>query len=232
MLVKGIFTNISGSVGGLTGSHNKGGQYMRARTTPTNPNTAAQQRARTDFTAAGNGWSGITPEQREAWNQFAQQQVWKNRLGDAIQLSGQQAYVASFSALRSAGLTPVDLPPAPNTRPPGLVWPGVILFGIDGGAANISNIPAYGGDAADRIVISVGRPIAPGATFYKGPFTIGNVAGANLAETPLNEAFATAINNLITPQEDMRLPLRVRVVNATGQYSEFADAITAPAQTV
>ena len=30
---------LSGSFGGLTASHNRGGQYLRQRSTPTNPNS-------------------------------------------------------------------------------------------------------------------------------------------------------------------------------------------------
>ncbi|KKM06452.1 hypothetical protein LCGC14_1743870, partial [marine sediment metagenome] len=43
MLFKsGLITQGSGSIGGLTASHNRGGMYFRARTIPTNPATSFQ----------------------------------------------------------------------------------------------------------------------------------------------------------------------------------------------
>lgn len=226
MLIKGIFTSISGSIGGVTGSHNKGGQYLRARTNPTNPNTAAQQRARTAFTAASEGWSGITPEERISWGAFAQQQAWTNRLGDAIQLSGQNAYVASYAALTAAGLTPVDTPPPPNTRPAGFSFPAEITLAINPPINTFGGFDGYGGEVGDRIVVAIGRPVPPGVTFYKGPYQIAISEPADSTGPALGDELAAAMAALQPLAVDQRIPIRIRIVNATGQYSEFTETIS------
>lgn len=226
MLVKGIFTNISGSTGGITASRNKGGQYLRARTTPINPNTAAQQTARSRFTDANQGWTALTAVQRNDWNDFAQMQTWTNALGDPIHMSGQQAYVGSFCALESANLTPVTAPPPPNTRPGQLVIPVFApkILNIDVGAFTPGTQTA-----ADRYVIGISPPLPPGITNYKGPYRIGGTPPGNAPALDLSAAVYAAI--LVargTPTVGQRYAIRMTAILATGQYSTASQRISGP----
>ena len=226
MLVKGIFTNISGSTGGVTASRNKGGQYLRARTTPVNPNSTRQQLARSRFTNANNGWSTLTAAQRTLWNDFAALQAWVNALGDPIQLSGQQAYVGSYSALASATLTPVAVPPPPNTRPASLVIP---VFAPAIAATNAGTFTPGTLSAADIYVIGVSPPLPPGITSYKGPYRIGEVSDGDSTSTD----FSTNVYSAIVaahgaPTIGQRFALRITAVLATGQYSNPAVRISGP----
>jgi len=215
MLIKGIFTSISGSIGGVTGSHNKGGQYLRARTVPVNPNSLAQQRARSDFTTAITGWSALTDAQRGTWNTFAGEQSWTNGLGDAIQLSGQQAYIACNSKLLGAGLAVVVVPPVPNTMP------AMPVFTATGVLANSPQLDltftSPAGPSTSRWMIQAGRKCGPGVTAYKGPWRIIANAGADFVDPTPNyyEAFTTGD----------RIPVRACQVNDDGTYSTASDAV-------
>ena len=53
MLFRGThLTDASGSLSGVTYSHNRGGAYTRNRSIPVNPNTVQQQAVRNAFSSA------------------------------------------------------------------------------------------------------------------------------------------------------------------------------------
>jgi hypothetical protein len=67
-----VYASVSGSVGGLTYSHNQGGMYCRARAVPTNPNTSFQQTLRNAMGQLTTRWGQtLTQTQRDAWAVFA-----------------------------------------------------------------------------------------------------------------------------------------------------------------
>lgn len=112
--------SISGSVGGMTFSHNQGGAYIRRRAIPTNPNTPAQTAIRSATNQNSQAWQGLTLNQRDSWNAFASSvslASYRNALGLAGQLSGQQAYVRLNNRLRYAGLSVINTPPAGDAAP-------------------------------------------------------------------------------------------------------------------
>ena len=215
MLIKGIFTAISGSIGGVTGSHNKGGQYLRARTVPVNPNSLAQQRARADFTTAITGWGALSDAQRAAWNTFAGEQSWTNRLGDAMQLSGQQAYIACNSKILAAGLAVTNVPPVPNTMPAIPLFTATAVLGDDPVVTIV--VTSALATAADRWIVQMGRKIGPGVTAYKGPWRIVLATSA-----AFDDASASYYNSYTTGD---RIPVRVCQVNADGTFSQATDAV-------
>ena len=227
MKVKGIMTQMSGSVGGWTGSHNRGGLYFRGRAIPVNPNTAAQQRARTDFAIGVGAWAALTVAQRTAWNVYAAEQAWTDTLGDAIQLSGQQAFVASTSALLAAGLAQVTEPPVPNTRPEAVP---ITLWAIedDAGAWSTNLAPtAFPGAATDRVLVSIGRPIGPGRLYYGGPYRIGTSALGNAASNASAEAaLAAVLGSNASVYVGTKIPIRLRLVRPDGAYSAFSDRVS------
>lgn len=94
-----VFTQVSGSTGGTTFSHNRGGMYTRSRAIPTNPSTPEQVATRSRLTTLSQRWSTVlTSAQRTAWETYASNVPVTDRLGDPILLSGQQQYVRSNTA--------------------------------------------------------------------------------------------------------------------------------------
>ena len=84
---------MSGSIGGTTASHNKGGPYFRTRAIPTNPSTPAQLARRASLATVSIAWRNLTDPQRESWGNYARQNPTTDALGQSIQLSGHQQYV-------------------------------------------------------------------------------------------------------------------------------------------
>jgi hypothetical protein len=111
-IFQGYLGEMSGSVSGCTWSRNKGGEYVRARSTPTNPSSVKQSAARAILGALSSGWSLLTATQRTQWTDWASLNPVVNSLGVSIIRSGQQAYVGLNARLVGAGAVAVATPPA------------------------------------------------------------------------------------------------------------------------
>lgn len=118
----GGITEMRGSMAGNVYSRNRYGAYIRARTKPTNPNTAAQQAVRQSLTTLTTRWAQtLTAAQRAAWNLYGATVAMQNRLGESTFLSGANHYLRSNSLLLRDGQTLVDAGPTtfelPETDP-------------------------------------------------------------------------------------------------------------------
>jgi len=101
----------SGSRGNITFGHNKGGQYMRSRAIPVNPNSARQQATRNILGTYAAGWNALSDAQRALWRSYAAEIPVPDALGQMMFLSGINWYIKCNSILGDAGLTPIDYPP-------------------------------------------------------------------------------------------------------------------------
>ena len=69
-----IGSDFRGSIGATTYSHNRGGNFTRARVKPRNPKTAAQIAVRAALKLIGPAWKNtLTDPQRLAWYRYGQQ---------------------------------------------------------------------------------------------------------------------------------------------------------------
>jgi len=102
---------ISGSVGGTTFSHNKGGMYMRNRSNPTNPSSPAQLARRATLATLSASWQDLTTGQRAAWTEWGRQNPGTNALGDSFLLSGQNSFVKLNSKILLDSASQIDTPP-------------------------------------------------------------------------------------------------------------------------
>ena len=185
MLIRsGMGMQLSGSVGGVVASHNKGGAYLRNRSVPVNPNSAAQQSVRSAFATASLQWSTLTVSQRAAWEAYAALTPVVNRLGDTITLSGFNWCVAVNSFRIRAGTG--QQVAAPLT--PGLA---------DLGTGNVTSLSVANGitlaSSAASIdggyIVSLSPPLSPGVTFYDGPFSaylVGQDFDGDTGANPVN----------------------------------------------
>jgi len=94
----GGITQMSGSIAGNTFARNRYGNYVRSRTKPVNPNSAAQTRIRDIIAYLTHVWADIiTTQQRADWGVYASNVNMKNKLGETINLSGFNHYIRSNS---------------------------------------------------------------------------------------------------------------------------------------
>ncbi len=109
---------LSGSIGGNTFARNRYGNYVRARTVPTNPKTDRQNDVRAAVAFLADRWAAtLTAVQRTAWNLYGASVNMKNRLGETVHMSGYNHYIRSNTIVKmkagpviDAGPTVFELP--------------------------------------------------------------------------------------------------------------------------
>lgn len=108
----GLLGVMSGSMGGVTASHNRFGQYLRTRVTPVNPNTDRQQGVRSVFQALSNDWTNsLNAAERAAWNLYASIVVVKDAMGQDIYLTGYNHFLRSNCVALGGSVAQVDSGP-------------------------------------------------------------------------------------------------------------------------
>lgn len=178
-----ILAQISGSINGVTFSHNKGGAYARNRSVPANPQTDRQDQVRTAMSSLAKAWGeSLTEQQRTLWRAYGAATTVTNRLGDSIQLSGIAAY-QRINLFRTASLgeAPINTPPAIDpSRAPAPSYLNVASNAQTPEAAVTMEVELQGGSAAYGLVIYYSGFISPGIRYYRGPY-IGRVDVASTA---------------------------------------------------
>jgi hypothetical protein len=210
----------SGSLGSSVYSHNRFGQYIRARSIPVNPNTTRQSAARQalrDLTAA---WSGtLTQAQRDQWTAYAAAIPWKNRLGDDTHLTGLAMYLRSNAAIRNAGLSDVDDGPAILTLPAG---PTVLTATASEATQNLSvafdNGEDWAGEDDAALLVHMGIPQGAGRTFFGGPYRYAGKVDGDSLSPPSSPADIAAP---FVFQEGQRIWIKARVIRADGRLSDY-----------
>lgn len=89
-------TDGRGSIAGVTYSRNHYGAYLRARTTPINPNSTGQQAVRSALAQLSTKWSTtLTAVQRTAWELYASNVAMLDKMGATMYLTGYNHYIRS-----------------------------------------------------------------------------------------------------------------------------------------
>jgi hypothetical protein len=234
-----VYTQASGSIGGITYSRNKGGMYTRARSTPTNPNTLRQQIARAAMGGMVNMWNTITEANRETWRLYAANTPVLDKLGEMINLSGQQMFNRTNSFIDmmlyylvaiggGPSLAPLnDGPTTYNTGEPVLLSENPT---VDAGAFAMTFAIAAPASDAGVAFLFVGRPQNPGVKFYKGPYQVA--AFDAFAATDVGGAFAAADvtdpenwASEYIPAVGQFLPVKIRNLFADGRLSQSYEEI-------
>ena len=215
----GGIIQMSGSIAGSTYARNRYGNYVRAKTKPVNPNTALQQAIRAAMSAITTRWAQtLTASQRTAWNLYASSVSMKNRLGEAINLTGFNHYIRSNMILQQSGLTLVDDGPTvfelPEKDP-------TLSITASEGTQKISVTFDNGLDWADEtgshMVIYQGQPQNAQRNFFAGPWRLmDSVAG--VTGTPPSSPDAEDVEYPIA--ELQRQWIYARIVRADGRLSE------------
>jgi hypothetical protein len=121
-----ILGPIRGSLGATVFSHNAGGDYVKLRQAPTNPNSARQQAVRSILSVLSAAFVGLTEAERGTWQAYADLRPRQDPLGQSYTLTGHQQYIAINSRLQDAGLTLLDEAPI-NLVTTELVGPTVTI---------------------------------------------------------------------------------------------------------
>jgi len=165
-----VFTAVSGSVGGLTYSHNKYGMYTRGRAVPVNPNSTRQAAIRAAFSSMVDYWHlTLTGPERAAWDVYAANTPVTDSLGQTQYLTGQSMFLRANTIRQWLALTIIDAAPVVYD----LGQPVTALASVVVAAGTISFTYTIGGAGTPttaRKIIGIGVAQNVGRTFFGGPY--------------------------------------------------------------
>lgn len=212
-----IVTQASGSIGGVTYSHNRGGMYRRARAIPTNPNSVGQQDVRMYLGAAAAAWSNtLTAAQRLAWENYANLTPITDALGDPLVLTGQQMYIRSAVMRQRAGAELFH--DGPTT--PGLAELTAVSVTDAAGSVdvNFTNTDGWAGSEDAVLAIQTSRNLPLATNYFKGPFRfLAAVPGDSV--TPPTSPFTFNTNAFGEATATSRIAVRIVASDAESRLS-------------
>lgn len=198
----------SGSIAGTTFSRNRGGPYARNRAIPTNPNSDAQQAIRGLFATVSQAWAALTGPQRAAWENWADQNLITDVLGDQIRMSGHQAHQKLNTRLAFIGSTVITVPPI-EPAPTGLTSItqsgdiGIGTFDLAFGASPLGT--------DDKLWQRAAIINSAGVTYHTNALRFIGVSAA--AETTPFDNLAQVTAKFGTPIVDQTLHMQVSVID-------------------
>lgn len=213
-----LVTQVSGSVGGMVGSHNRGGMYFRGRAVPVNPATAFQQTVRNALASLVVRWSStLTALQRQGWQDYADNVEVTDTLGDKRKATALDWYVGGNVPRLQMGATIVDAPPTTFTMatltPPAITS---ITAATRVMIMTFTNTDPWATAAGGFLGIYISRPTSPGQVFFKGPYRfldkiVGSASPPTSPFTTVAGPFPLSVGNNVFVQ--------FRAFNADGRYS-------------
>lgn len=225
-----IGTDLSGSLGGIVASHNKGGPYFRNRSIPTNPSTSFQQTLRNAMTVLTTAWNDdLTVVERDAWQTYADNVPLTNRIGESRNVSGQNMYVRGNIVALQTGFPRQDTAPTvfnlgSFTEP--------ILVSADATAqtaeVSFTNTDAWANEDDSAMLVYLSRPQNPSINFFKGPYQFAGSIDGDAITPPVSPS---TINSPFLISDGQTLFMQIRVCRADGRLSgKFRDntVVTVP----
>ncbi len=212
-----ILTQASGSIGGMTASHNKGGMYFRARTIPTDPATAFQIAIRSVMVNVVARWSSLlTDTQRNDWGVYASLVSLPGPLGDPVFVSGFNMFVRSNVANLQNGLPfAVDAPTENNLGDTGVVSFTVAAV-ADAVSVSFDDTRPWANIDDGALLLYVSRPQNATINYFKGPFRALNpVLGITIGPPTTPDVQASPFTMTI----GQRIWLKVRSTLPDGRLS-------------
>lgn len=213
-----VYTQASGSIGGVTYSHNAGGLYTRARAIPVNANTVYQQAVRNFMQQCAAAWSTIlTAPQRAAWKNYADSVPYMNSLGEPVFITGLAMYCACNTPRLQAGLTRIDAGPTVLVLPT-FTLPVYTVTAPQTGSMAFTNTDAWAAEVGGAMLLRTSQGTGVGINYFKGPYLYaGKVAGA--ATPPTSPASLPPSYPVVAAQ---RVHYAIRIVRADGRISALA----------
>lgn len=211
-----VYSKASGSIAGITYSHNRGGMYARARATPTDPSSSRQQIIRGIMSFLSSYWiDTLTQLQRDAWNQYGDNVDMTNRLGETIKLSGQQQFLRGNVGNVQAGVGINAV--APTTFNLGTYTPPTISEANADDEIDVAfdDSDNWAANVGGFLLVYVGSPQSAGIGYFKGPWRYGGkITGAVIPETSPYEVQSPFVLSV-----GQKLWLKCRVVQVDGRVS-------------
>lgn len=218
-----LFNSASGSVDGVTFSHNRGGPYARARVVPVDPETSEQQAMRASMTFLADKWStGLNTAQRSAWQRFANLNRHTNRIGEERKLSGRAEFFRANLVRRQVrewlgiGLATADDPSSVGDTTPASPSFAVAIGSAATAQFDLSwdSAEDWCADAGAALVWYISDQQEPVINWFRSPYTLAAAVDGSMG------GFAAVTVGAIAPLvSGKRLFWRARITQSDGRLS-------------
>lgn len=167
-----LVTGMSGKLNGSVMARNKGGSYVRNKTTPSNPRTTYQQQRRAIFGSVSSAWRSLNGTVVTSWNLMASEYPYTDYWGDQRFLSGHGLHQKLQTNLSTAGL-PLLTAPIP---PIAVTEVSSMSFNFDAATDTLTVTPTViaGGSPFSYLVFATGN-VPAGKTFVKNDYRLISV---------------------------------------------------------
>ena len=167
-----VYSQASGSIGGQTFSHNKGGMYVRSRGLVKQTNTPAQQAVKSALSSLTSAWNDtLNAGNRASWNTYAKNTPLLNTLGDSRQVSGLNLFLRyNVPNLQTGGALLTTGPSINNLgafTPPTSLRSGTLA---DTFQFNVNLDDPWTDVPGSKMLVFVSRAQNATITYFKGPF--------------------------------------------------------------
>lgn len=211
-----------GKLAGTVFSKNRGGNYVRTKVTPVNPQSVDQVAQRNRLTSFAQNFRALTASQIAAWNTAVSNFTSTDIFGDIKTPAGINLYNKLNMNLDLAGQAAITVPPLPTGADP-VVLDSLVsdvsssLFTID---ATIAAVPA-----GHSLIVEATPQLSQGKSFVKSEFRVIEVVAAATAFPYL--AGASYIAKFGAPVAGQKVFCRVKTINnTTGEASGYSSIST------
>lgn len=207
-----MMTDASGKLGGQVFSKNRGGAYVRTKTTPSNPQTTAQMNVRGIFASISSAWSTLTEANRLSFNNFVADYAKTDIFGDLRNPSGKALYQRLNQNLAISGQLAITTCVSPVSVPFANLSSAEASVGADEFLVNTLGITT-----GSTLVVWATPPLSQGTTFVKNKLRqleifAGGVPSGNDIVTSYTSKFGAL-------EVGQNIYIGVRVINSNGQAS-------------
>lgn len=207
-----MMVDASGKLGGQVFSKNRGGAYIRTKSTPLNPQTTAQMSIRGIFASISSAWSGLGEANRQSFNNLVSSYARTDIFGDLRNPSGKNLFQRLNQNLVISGQAQITTCVQPSEVP----FANVTLVTLDSENVTI-DVETSGDTTGNKVVIWATPPLSAGTSFVKNKLRqIGVFNGSNALSVNVDTAYVLKFGAY---QDTDNIYFGVRVINANGQAS-------------
>ena len=190
---------VSGRIGGIVYSRNRGGAYIRNGSIPTLSSTPYAMAAKAKLADYSKLWADLTTVQQLAWKNWATQNPVTNRLGHQITLSGHMAFVQLNINISNAGGILIADPPV--VAPPSSLTSMTVTYDIGAGTSTIAFTPTPL-SSGECLAVEMAVVDNPGVNYVENLYKLIDVmADASASPYDWAAAAATRFGTLIVGQK-------------------------------
>lgn len=215
-----LVSDMRNKLNGSVLSKNRAGNYIRNKTTPVNPQTAAQQANRQQLGAMSSAWNGLTESQRASWRAAVASFPYTDIFGDRKELDGKSLMIKLNLNLLNAGQAQINSAPSSVAIPELAITSGTatVADGV-GLVVTPAAIPA-----GFTLLVYATPPVNAGVYFVKNRYRLLGTATAAAGAVDLQAIYDAKFGALSAGDVGKAVSVRCALVsNASGQLGVPVD---------